>query len=153
MRRGVATTAAVFLILIAAAAALAAGDGSSATPEVRLTEFRIDAPSTLRAGETELVVRNSGRIDHDLVIVRTNRAAGDLPIGLNGVAPQLAGKVVFGAPHSGHDKHGGAPRHHYAPGSSKKSAVTLTPGRYVLLCSLSGHYMQGQRTSLEVRGG
>ena len=149
MRRGVAATVAVFLIV--AAAALAAGGGGAA--EVRLTEFRVEAPRSLPAGETELVVRNSGRTEHDLVIVRTKRAAGDLPMGLNGVAPQLAGKIVFGEPHSRHEEHGAPPKHHYTPGSAKKSAVSLTPGRYVLLCTLPGHYEQGQRAPLVVRRG
>ena len=148
MRRGLAATAAIFATAAAAAFAVAGGRA----PEVELSEFRVAAPHTLQAGETELVVRNTGRVEHDLVVVRTDRAAGDLPVGLNGVAPQLAGRIVFGEPHSAHE-HGGPPRHHYAPGSAKRSALGLAPGRYVLLCSLPGHYEQGQRAPLVVRGG
>ena len=149
MRRGLAAAAAI--LLIAAVAAVAAPGGGA--PEVRLSEFRIEAPRTLPAGESEIVVRNSGRLEHDLVVVRTNRAADDLPLGLSGVAPQLAGDVVFGEPHSRHEHGGAAPRHHYQAGAAKRSAITLTPGRYVLVCSLPGHYEQGQRAELVVRPG
>lgn len=43
-----------------------------------------------------------GAVDHDLVAVRTKRAPVDMPVGLHGVSPQLAGKIVFGEPHSNH---------------------------------------------------
>ena len=157
MRRGLAALAAIALVAVVAAVAAASGAGAVAgggAAEVRLSEFRVDAPRSLPAGPTELAIRNDGRLEHDLVVVRTRRAADDLPIGLSGVAPQVAGKVVFGEPHSAHD-HGSAkaPRHHYARGGSERAEIRLTPGRYVLLCSLPGHYERGQRAALVVSAG
>lgn len=145
-----AMAAAVVMVTGVAGAAVASG-GDRAV-EVRLSEFAITAPQTLKAGRIPFVVRNDGRAEHDLVIVRTKSRPGDLPVGLGGVAPQLAGRVVFGELHSGHEHRRAAPGvHHYAPGSSKTAEIRLTPGRYVLLCSLPGHYERGQRAALVVR--
>ena len=37
------------------------------------------------------------------------------------------------------------------PGSVRELHVRLTPGRYVLLCNMSGHYMGGMHRTLVVR--
>lgn len=131
------------------------GFAGERSTEVRLSEFRISAPKRVTAGDNHLVVRNEGRVDHDLVVVRTKRAPEDLPIGLHGVAPELAGEIVFGEPHSDHGRGKSyRPRstHHYPPGTTRSSSLVLSPGRYVLLCTLPGHYEQGQRAALVVRG-
>ena len=38
------------------------------------------------------------------------------------------------------------------PGSIQDLTVDLTPGTYVLLCNLPGHYQQGMYASLTVQG-
>lgn len=127
--------------------------GGEGELQVGLTEFRVDAPAEYRAGETPLLIRNSGRVTHDLIVVRTNRPPGKLPVGLNGVAPQLAGKVVYGEPYATHEHgvKGPGTLRHIGAGRSKQATLKLRPGRYVLLCSLPGHYQQGQRAVLTVR--
>ena len=37
-----------------------------------------------------------------------------------------------------------------APGASGWTTVTLTPGRYELICNITGHYWTGMYTELDV---
>jgi uncharacterized cupredoxin-like copper-binding protein len=37
------------------------------------------------------------------------------------------------------------------PGTKRVLKVTLRPGRYVLFCNMSGHYLGGMHTRLVVR--
>jgi uncharacterized cupredoxin-like copper-binding protein len=132
----------------------------SRTVDVELAEWRIDAgPRRVRAGRVTFAETNTGREEHDLLIVRTDLPAERLPAGLEGVAPQLAGEVVLGAA-DGHTGHGGAEHDHAAghghaagqghvrSGGSRSRTVTLAPGRYVLICPIPGHYERGQRAVL-----
>ena len=153
MRRVAAAAAAVLAIAaISAGIVLAAGgpDGAPAHAlEVELDEWRLlPSGDTLAAGPVRLSQRNTGREEHELLIVRTDLPADDLPRGLEGVSPAAAGKVVYGAAHSHHRDV--ADNHHLAPGASKSEQIRLRPGRYVLLCSIPGHYEAGQRTTLRV---
>lgn len=113
----------------------------SLTPDVR----------TVRAGRVTFDTVNAGRAEHELLVVRTDLAPEKLPMGLEGPAVKLAGDVVLGVPHSHsvHDNARAAVRH-VKPGLSRRETIVLAPGRYVLLCSLPGHYESGQRAGLTV---
>jgi len=39
------------------------------------------------------------------------------------------------------------------PGKSASATFDLSPGKYVLICNLRGHYKDGMYTALEVNGG
>lgn len=152
------------LRLAAAAAAIAgmgtaavavAGDDVPAPPrsvvEVTLDEWGIDAGAApVRAGQVTIDERNRGSVEHDLVLVRTDRDAADLPMGLEGVAPELAGEVVLGESGGSHD-HASADHDHVAAGADRRRVVVLAPGRYVLLCPIPGHYARGQYAVITVR--
>lgn len=152
------TAAATVALAMAAAGAgvvtAAGGDaGGANTPrhalEVELDESRlVTSTDTLEAGPIRLSQSNVGRHDHELLMVRTDLAPGDLPMGLEGVSPAAAGKVVYGAAHSHHSD--SPDNHHLAPGASKSEQIRLRPGRYVLLCSIPGHYEAGQRVAVTV---
>ena len=149
--------------LAAAAAALVAGasvtavvlasEGASTNPRalaVELDEWGLSASRRgVPAGKLELTQRNTGRLDHELLIVRTNLAPDALPVGLEGPKPSLAGDVVYGVEHSHHGA-AAARADHLAPGESRRETIELRAGRYVLLCGIEGHYEAGQRTALTV---
>jgi uncharacterized cupredoxin-like copper-binding protein len=114
----------------------------SLTPDVK----------SVRAGRVTFETSNTGRVEHELLVVRTDLAPDDLPMGLEGPAVRLAGDVVLGVPH----KHGSheakrAATRHVPPAASRRETIVLEPGKYVLLCSLPGHYESGQRAGLTVR--
>lgn len=143
--------------VLAAVAGGGAGDASAAprnVVSVEITDRAIDAGSApVRAGRVTFEEVNRGTVDHDLLLVRTDRDPDDLPLGLEGPAPELAGEIVFGERHSdhAHDGRGKAGYHHISPGERRDRTVTLTPGSYVLICPVPGHYGAGQRTGFTVR--
>ena len=141
------------LAVIVAAVVVSAATGSPGS-RVRVTleerSLRPDAQS-VAAGRVTFETVNRGTQEHELLVVRTDLPAGDLPMGLEGPALELAGDVVLGAPHSHHALDRRSAARHVAPGGTRRETVELSPGRYVLLCSLPGHYAAGQRASLLVR--
>ena len=146
----------IFAAAIAAIAFAAVPGGSSGkapgTVAVTLAEGSLKPDrAEVRAGRVTFDTRNAGRAEHELLVVRTDLAPGALPMGLEGPAVKLAGDVVLGVPHT-HGSHEAkrAATRHVAPGSSRRETVVLKPGKYVLLCSLPGHYESGQRAALTV---
>lgn len=129
--------------------------GANGAVRVELAEFTIKAPATIAAGRVTLDAVNTGKIEHELLIVRTDLAPDKLPLGLEGPALKLAGDLVLGKQHAHQSAYStklsdGRNRHILA-GETRRDTVDLTPGDYVLLCNLPGHYEAGQSTSLRVR--
>ena len=89
----------------------------------------------MRAGRVTFVVRNDGTRAHELVVLRSDRPAGRLPI--------KGGKAVEAG------RRGEIPP--IPSGGSKRLTLTLRTGKYVLLCNLMGHYQAGQFSALRVR--
>lgn len=156
-RWALVATASLVLATAGAIAAAAAGRSSASPLRVTLSEWAIKADRTrVTAGELELTTVNAGRMEHELVIVRTDLAADRIPVGLHGPDVRRAGRVVFGTAHVHREKAGygaasvrGTPRH-IPPGDSRRARLTLAPGRYVMLCQIGTHYLSGQRAALEV---
>lgn len=153
MRRLLAIAIAVVATGAVAGSVLATGGESAGRAlAVDLDEWTLTASdSRVKAGTVDVTQTNSGKVDHELLIVRTRTAPDELPIGLSGVRPSLAGKLVYGVEHS-HHAGGAAPAgaDHLRPNETRRAKVRLTPGRYVLLCGLEGHYQAGQRAALTV---
>lgn len=130
------------VLLVTAAAAVVgvvgAGAATAATPTVKvdLKEFKV-LPSTksVATGKVTFSVKNIGKIDHELLVIKTNVAPGKLPV-KNAKASEK-GKV-------GQVKE-------LAPGKSGKVTLTLAKGKYVLLCNLPAHYQAGQYSGFTVK--
>ena len=104
--------------------------------KVQLKEFKV-LPSSLgaRRGPVAFTVKNTGTIDHEFVVLKTNTAPSKLPVkGGKAVETGRVGKV-------GPVK----------PGASKTLTLTLKAGKYVLICNVLGHYKAGQRVGFQVR--
>jgi uncharacterized cupredoxin-like copper-binding protein len=123
-------------------AAQAAGRADRSAPRtLRIVErdFRISAGTkVVRPGELVLRVHNLGPDSHELIVVRRG---GGLPLRSDGltvdedaVEQSTAGTLEPGE-----------------PGSDRELRVLLRPGRYVLFCNMSGHYLGGMHTDLVVR--
>jgi uncharacterized cupredoxin-like copper-binding protein len=112
--------------------------GGSRSVHIQLEDFAIKAPRRVRAGEVDLVVRNDGPTNHELLVAPDRR--GRLPLRADGltvdedkVQPLLVGEVEP-----------------FPSGTSKLVRARLRPGRYVLFCNMSGHYLGGMRAELVV---
>jgi uncharacterized cupredoxin-like copper-binding protein len=107
---------------------------------VAMKEFAF-LPSNVSATARQVSVtaRNTGRVPHQLLLLRTNRPPGSLPTNGSRAKEDGSGAKVIG-------KTGDV-----APGSSGKFAAKLQPGTYVMICNLPGHYRSGMYGGLTVK--
>lgn len=128
----------VSVVVIAAVGALGAVAATTATSVgVKLKEFSI-VPSvkTAKAGKVTFVVKNTGKLEHEMLVMKTNLAPAKLPLNAKGRVPEKGAVGEIGD---------------IAPGQTKKKTFALTAGKYVLLCNLPGHYKAGQYSGFVVR--
>ena len=129
---------ALLVFALAAAALVASPIGASPSKtivKVQLKEFKVlPSPLTAKRGVVSFSVRNTGKVDHELVVLKTKLAPSKLPVkGGKAIETGRVGKV-------GPVK----------PGTSRTLNLTLAAGKYVLLCNLPGHYQAGQRIGFAV---
>ncbi|HEX6703067.1 MAG TPA: hypothetical protein VF101_20245 [Gaiellaceae bacterium] len=132
---------ALALVLLAFAGCGSGGrSAKSGQTVLRVTErdFQIKAPKRVESGDVLLSVRNRGPDGHELIVVREQRSR--LPLRRDGTTvdedrlePEIAGALEPGSPNS-----------------TRKLRLHLAPGRYVLFCNMSGHYLGGMHTKLVV---
>ena len=108
---------------------------SSSLPEgviaVSLSEMSLFASlEGAPAGEVTFQIRNVGGLPHELVVIRTDQDAADLPVEDVRVVERRLDIV--------------ARSDHLASGQEATLRANLEPGHYVLICNLSGHYEQSQ---------
>jgi uncharacterized cupredoxin-like copper-binding protein len=109
---------------------------SSNTVAVRLNEFNVNpAVQGAKAGNVTFVLRNTGKAEHEFVVLKTVKAAGALA-GKNGEANEAGNVGEVGS---------------VKPGQLKKLTLTLAKGHYSLICNLPGHYAGGQFADFYVR--
>ena len=108
-------------------------EASSVTVVMKEWSFKASA-QTVPAGRVTFVVRNAGTMEHEFVVIRTNRGPHALP---------MKGQQASEAGSKGEIEE-------LASGGTKRLTLTLAPGNYVLLCNLSGHYRRGQAVRLVV---
>jgi uncharacterized cupredoxin-like copper-binding protein len=130
------------LVAVTAVAAISIGAmaahavTSNKAVAVTLNEFNaIPAVQGAPAGSVTFTVKNSGKIEHEFVVLRTLRPAGSLA-SHNGEASEAGNVGEIGS---------------VKPGQQKKLTLTLKKGHYSLLCNLPGHYKSGQFTDFYVR--
>jgi len=124
---------ALSLVALAAAAVLASPIGASPSKtlvKVQLKEFKVlPSPVSAKRGAVSFSVKNTGKVAHELVVLKTKTPPAKLPV-KSGKAVET-GRVGKVGP--------------LKPGTSRTLNLTLKAGKYVLLCNLPGHYQAGQR--------
>ncbi len=105
-----------------------------------LSEWAIktDVPS-VAAGDVKVTADNVGKIEHELVFIKTDLAADDLPVVKGRVDEKKAGTAEGEV-------------EDVAPGAKKNITAKLPAGHYALICNYPGHYEQGMHTDLTVGG-
>ena len=91
------------------------------------------------AGDLTFRIRNSGTIDHEFVVVKTDIPAGEIPV--------QGG--LFAEDQEGIDVIDEIPP--FAAGRTEELAITLDAGQYQLVCNLPGHYQAGMHTAFIVK--
>lgn len=131
----------VLSIIILAISLLSACGGAQGKVNVTLGIFKIDMPSTIKSGQVTFHVTNEDTTDtHEFVIFKTDLAPGQLPLDSSNNVDETA----QGLTHIDEIPE-------IAPGDVKDLTVTLTPGNYVAICNLPGHYQAGMFTGFTVQ--
>jgi uncharacterized cupredoxin-like copper-binding protein len=133
---------AIFAIALLAISGCSSGQPARAPgKEIRVAErdFKIAlARKRVPAGDYTLVVHNKGPDSHELIVVKAR--SPQLPLRLEGMTvdedsleSSIPGLLEPEAP------------------GTHNLKVHLTPGRYELICNMSGHYFGGMRAQLVVQ--
>ncbi len=108
-----------------------------AVVDVSLQEFRVTlVVDTVGADGVTFRVANDGATLHNFVVIRTDVAIDELPVA--GAAVDEGAVDVVGRIDD------------WPGGETRDVTVALTPGNYVLICNIPGHYQLGMTTALTV---
>jgi uncharacterized cupredoxin-like copper-binding protein len=106
---------------------------------VALNEWSISPDATtLTAGKVSFAAQNGGKGLHEMVIFKSDKDPGSLPVSKSRVDESAVG-----------DKIGEI--EDLKPGSSKSATFNLSPGKYLLICNLANHYAKGMISQFEVK--
>lgn len=136
MKRVALAMLAVLAVPAVASASSAAPTGASAaTVRTQLMEWMVmPSKSRVPVGKVTFVATNAGKVPHNLVVLKTNLAPSKLPMaGAKAKEVGLVGKTPA-----------------FGPKQTRRLALTLKAGRYLLICNVPGHYMGGMRAAFRV---
>ncbi|HEY8739770.1 MAG TPA: plastocyanin/azurin family copper-binding protein [Candidatus Dormibacteraeota bacterium] len=98
-----------------------------------LTEWKVDAPASLKAGQVAVKISNGGQVEHELLVFKSDLEPARYPLDSDGnIKEDGAGitKVSDGD--------------NIAAGGSQLRTLDLTkPGRYLFICNIPSHFKQG----------
>jgi uncharacterized cupredoxin-like copper-binding protein len=108
------------------------------------------APASVPSGNVAFVVKNTGTIEHEAVVLKTDVPYDKLPVTYGGDPPA---PVKTGANKVSEDANiGETGDPNLGPGDIRVFTIQhMTPGNYVIVCNLAGHYAKGMRAPLTVR--
>ena len=114
------------------------GDTRGAAGPMTLTV----SPSTAPAGDVTFVVKNTGTIEHEAVVLKTNVAYNKFPVTYGGDPPA---PVKTGGDKVSEDANiGETGDPNLKPGDTRTFTIkNMTAGNYVIVCNLAGHYGKG----------
>ena len=118
----------------------ACGGGAAKEITATLKTFNIGlSSSTAKAGDVTFHLKNAATdITHEFVVVKTDTAAGKLPLGGDGKKVSEDGIEVVDEMED------------IEVGKGGDLTVNLTPGHYVLMCNIEDHYKAGMHADLTV---
>ncbi len=131
------TIALVVVIAFGVFGAAAASAGGSATGlNVKMWEFKVvPAVKVAKAGKVTFVVKNVGKINHEMIVVKTNVPPGKLKENANHRVSEAGSVGEVEVDH----------------GETRKLTLTLKPGKYQLFCNIASHYSAGQWVGFTVK--
>lgn len=109
-------------------------------------------PATVPPGQVSFRVTNAGALNHELVVMPLAKGQypGQRAIGPDGKVDE-AGSLGEASRTCGADGGEENPVNNgITPGAIGWTTVTLTPGRYELICNITGHYWTGMYAELDV---
>jgi uncharacterized cupredoxin-like copper-binding protein len=138
--RKFASTVAIGAMVVVPGILMGCGQAANAAPvetivKAQLGEYYIKLDrASVPAGTVTFAVSNVGKMDHELIIIKTDLAANKLPLGREG-DPTRVNEDKVGTVGEVAD---------IASGKTKSGTFDLKPGRYLLICNQPGHFAAGQ---------
>ena len=130
-----ALMALALLVAACAGPAAEAPAGSQVVAELADTKITVNVPS-VKAGKIKIGVRNLGTMEHSFEVLKTDLPPDKLPVDGASAKAKEDGKV------------GEIPS--IPAGKSAALTLDLTPGKYVFICNIAGHYQIGMHTGFTV---
>src|SRR5205809_6819569 len=109
--------------------------GSQVVAELTDYKITVNVPS-VKAGKIKIGVRNLASMEHSFQVLKTDLAPDKLPVDGASAKAKEDGKV------------GEIPS--IPAGKSASVTLDLTPGKYVFICNIAGHYQLGMHTGFTV---
>jgi uncharacterized cupredoxin-like copper-binding protein len=104
--------------------------GSGTT--VNLTEWKVTVDGPIKPGKTDLTITNDGTVPHELLVFQSDRDPSAYPTDAAGDIKEEGAGVTLVSDGDNID-----------PGGSQTRSVDLTPGKYLFVCNIPGHFKQG----------
>jgi uncharacterized cupredoxin-like copper-binding protein len=130
------------LVAVAIAYAVKRSTGPAGDIQATTVNFKVGMPTRLATGTHTIGLTNSGSVDHEVVLFKTDLPANNLPLKADGdvneESPLLASVGDSGEPLK-------------AGGTESFKTADLSPGHYVAVCNLPGHYRLGMKLDVTVQ--
>jgi len=109
--------------------------GSQVVAELSDYKITVNVPN-VKAGKIKIGVRNVAAMEHSFQVLKTDLAPDKLPVDGASAKAKEDGKIgeIASIP----------------AGKSAAVTVDLTPGKYVFICNIAGHYQLGMHTGFTV---
>lgn len=117
-----------------AAPAAAVLDGGT----VSLSEWKVAMPSLVKAGKVTFTIANEGTTAHELLVFKNDLDPSAYPTDADGIIEDGAGVSVL------------SDGDNIDPGKTQTRTVDLTPGTYLFVCNIPGHFKSGMFTVVTV---
>jgi len=106
--------------------------------------------SSAAAGDVTFRVKNTGTIDHELIVLKTDTPFDQLPVVDGGDPPAPVATGADKVDEAANVAETGDPN--LKPGETRTfTAKGLAPGKYVLVCNIAKHYGLGMRAAFTVQ--
>ncbi len=113
------------------------GSGGGTPVAATVNQSSLSAtPAAVKSGKTTFNVTNAGTEQHEFVVLKTDTTQDKLTPGADGGVSE-DGKLGEVNP--------------FSPKATKTLTLNLTPGNYIMLCNLPGHYQRGIHTGFVVQ--
>lgn len=149
----VRTIALLLTVLASLTACAAAGTSSSApssspaasplataaNPTIVLSEWKVAVANTIKAGKVTFTITNAGTVPHELLVFKSDLDEAAYP-------KDTDGDIIEDGPGIDLLSDGD----NIDPGASQMRTVDLTPGKYLFVCNIPGHFKSGMFTTVTV---
>ncbi len=109
------------------------------TQTISLSEWKVAVASTMKAGPTSFTITNMGTTPHELLVFKSDLDPSAYPTDAAGDIKETGAGVILVSDGENIELGGSQPR-----------TVDLSPGKYVFVCNIPGHFKQGMFTVVTV---